>query len=71
MRVLAAAVAAVAIFALSALLLMLVGAFTLRLLLGAATYRSSGAWVFVIIIAALAAATVSLTAFRGFRRRIR
>jgi hypothetical protein len=71
MRALAAAVAAVVIFALSALLLMLAGAFTLRLLLGAATYRSSGAWVAVIIVALAVAATVSLTAFRGFRRRIR
>ncbi len=59
---------AAAVFVVAALLLILISAFCLRLALGASTYRSSGAWVGVIIGSVAAAAALSALAFRGVSR---
>ncbi len=45
--------------------LVLLGAFSLRLLLGVETYRESEAWVGVIVGAALGAVAVGVLAYRG------
>ena len=50
---------------LAAPVLTFMGAFSLRLLLGVETYRDSGAWVGVVIGAALAAVAVGVLAYRG------
>lgn len=60
-----AAAIALLVAILAAPVLVLMGAFTLRLLLGVETYRDSGAWVGVVGGAVLAAVAVGALAYRG------
>ena len=60
-----AAATALLVAILAGPVLVLVGAFSLRLLLGVETYRDSGAPVGVIVGAALGAVAVGVLAYRG------
>ncbi len=60
-----AAAIALLVAILVAPVLIFMGAFSLRLLLGVETYRDSGAWVGVVGGAALAAVAVGALAYRG------
>ncbi|HEV2809015.1 MAG TPA: hypothetical protein VGV93_01285 [Acidimicrobiales bacterium] len=59
-----AAAIALLVAILAAPVLVLMGAFCLRLLLGVETYRDSGAWVGVVGGAVLAAVVVGALAYR-------
>ncbi len=59
-----AAATALLVAILAAPALVLMGAFSLRLLLGVETYRDSGAWVGVVGGAVLAAVAVGALAYR-------
>lgn len=60
-----AALTAVVVVVVTAFLLTLLGAFSLRLLLGVATYRDSGAWRGVVAAALVAAVVMGVLSFRG------
>lgn len=64
MKTAGAVLIAALVFVFGALLLLLVGAFSLRSLLGVATYRSSGARWIVLIGAPVGAAVLSALSFR-------
>ena len=63
-----AAATALLVAILAGPVLALLGAFSLRLLLGVETYRESEAWVGVIVGAALGAVAVGVLAYRGLVR---
>lgn len=60
-----AAAIAVVIAVVAAPVLVLVGAFSLRLLLGVENYRDSAAWLGVVVAAVVAAGVVGVLAYRG------
>jgi hypothetical protein len=60
-----AALIAVVVVVMTAPLLVLLGAFSLRLTIGVATYRDSGAWMVVVAAAIVAAIVLGVLCFRG------